>query len=568
MWGFGFKDCEGFGVLWEVNEVTEVGLWMISGHSRKEVGWRSCTLIEIILFIVDSGCSKYMTRNLKLLSNFVEIFLRTVKLGNDQIVPILGYGDLGNDLLTGSRGTDLYSITLQDTYTPNLICLMAKASLSQAWLWHHRLSHLNFDTINFLLKYDIVTGLPKLKFVKDHLCSSYELGKAKFVSKSSAINVANAPDQRQQHNTTTSTSTTVAADTPPLNIQTTPKTTSHALTQAPTVTGTKNINQAETLEEIAQVAKDEFINIFSTPTRDHPLEQVIGNPSQSIRTRRQIEIYGEMSMFALTMSQTKPKNIKEAMADSAWIEVMQEEIHQFERLDVSELVDRPLCNNVINMKWLWKNKCVEENIVIRNKARLVAKGYGQQEGIDFEESFAPVARLEAVQLFVSSVRKPADGFVDPHHPDKVYHLNKALYGLKQAPRACYDELFTFMVSKGFSKGGDKLVSWSSKKQDCTSMSSAEVVYVSISACCAQVLWMLTQLIDYGFYFDKISMYYDSKTAIAISCNLVQHSRTKHIDLADLFTKALPEDKFKYLVRQLGMRCLTPEELEVLANESA
>ncbi|GKB22597.1 hypothetical protein Tco_0861998 [Tanacetum coccineum] len=142
-------------------------------------------------------------------------------------------------------------------------------------------------------------------------------------------------------------------------------------------------------------------------------------------------------------------------------------------------------------------------------------------------------------------------------------------------------------------GGDKLVSWSSKKQDCTSMSLAEAEYVSLSACCAQVLWLRTQLTDYGFHFDKIPMYCDSKAAIAISCNPVQHSRTKHIDvryhfikeqvekgivelffvgteyqLADLFTKALSEDRFKYLVRRLGMRCLTPEELEVLANESA
>ncbi|GKB53920.1 retrovirus-related pol polyprotein from transposon TNT 1-94 [Tanacetum coccineum] len=85
----------------------------------------------------------------------------------------------GNDLLIGSRGIDLYFITLQDTSTPNTICLMAKASSSQAWLWHRRLSHLNFDTINLLSKYDIVTGLPKLKFIKDHLCSSCELGKAK-----------------------------------------------------------------------------------------------------------------------------------------------------------------------------------------------------------------------------------------------------------------------------------------------------------------------------------------------------------------------------------------------------
>ncbi|GJS92744.1 retrovirus-related pol polyprotein from transposon TNT 1-94 [Tanacetum coccineum] len=136
-------------------------------------------LVEIILFIADSGCSKHMTQNLKLLTNFKEKFLGTVKFGNDQIAPILSYGDLGNDLLTGSHGTDLYSITLQDIPTSNPICLMTKTTLSQAWLWHRHLSHLNFDTINLLLKNNIVNGLPKLKFVKDHLCSSCELGKAK-----------------------------------------------------------------------------------------------------------------------------------------------------------------------------------------------------------------------------------------------------------------------------------------------------------------------------------------------------------------------------------------------------
>ncbi|GJW06420.1 retrovirus-related pol polyprotein from transposon TNT 1-94 [Tanacetum coccineum] len=167
-----------------------------------------------------------MTRNHKLLTNFVEKFLGTVKgLELVKLLPILGYGDLvqgtitikrvyyvkglnhnlfsvgqfcdadlevafrkstcyirnlkGNDLLIGSRGTDLYSITLQDSTTPNPICLMAKATSSQAWLWHLRLSHLNFDTINLLSKNNIMNGLLKLKFVKDHLYSSCELGKAK-----------------------------------------------------------------------------------------------------------------------------------------------------------------------------------------------------------------------------------------------------------------------------------------------------------------------------------------------------------------------------------------------------
>ncbi|GJZ32000.1 retrovirus-related pol polyprotein from transposon TNT 1-94 [Tanacetum coccineum] len=213
-------------------------------------------------------------------------------------------------------------------------------------------------------------------------------------------------------------------------------------------------------------------------TKDRPLTQVRGNPSKPVQTRRQLETYPEMCMFALTVSIVEPKNIKETMVDSAWIEAMQEELHQFDRLQVWELVDKPFGKNVIKLKWLWKNKKDEDQTVIRNKARLVAKGYAQEEGIDFEESFAPVARLEAVRIFVAYaahksfpiyqmdvktaflngplkeevyVAQP-DGFVDPDHPDKVYRLRKALYGLKQAPRAWYDELSKFLISKGFTKG--------------------------------------------------------------------------------------------------------------------
>nr|GEW56005.1 ribonuclease H [Tanacetum cinerariifolium] len=189
---------------------------------------------------------------------------------------------------------------------------------------------------------------------------------------------------------------------------------------------------------------------------------------------------------------------------------------------VRELVDKPFGKTVIKLKWLWKNKKVEDQTVIRNKARLVAKG-------------------------------------------------KALYGLKQAPRAWYDELSKFLTSKGFTK---------------------EAEYMALSASYAQVMWMRAQLQDYGFNYNKIPLYCDSQSAIAISCNLVHHSRTKHIhtryyfkkeqvenglielyfvrteyQLGDMFTKALLEDRFKYLVRRIGMRCLTLAELEVLANKS-
>ncbi|GJY08026.1 retrovirus-related pol polyprotein from transposon TNT 1-94, partial [Tanacetum coccineum] len=183
-------------------------------------------------------------------------------------------------------------------------------------------------------------------------------------------------------------------------------------------------------------------------------------------------------MFALTMSIAEPKTIKEAMADSTWIEAMQEELHQIDRLQVWELVDKPFGKNVIKLKWLWKNKKDEDQTVIRNKTRLVAKGYAHERGIDFEESFALVARLEAVRIFIAYAAHKSfliyqmdvktsflngplkkevyvaqlDGFVDPDHQEKVYRLRKVLYGLKQAPRAWYNELSKFLISKGFTKG--------------------------------------------------------------------------------------------------------------------
>nr|GEZ94423.1 copia protein [Tanacetum cinerariifolium] len=352
------------------------------------------------------------------------------------------------------------------------------------------------------------------------------------------------------------------------------------------------------------------------------------------------------------------------MTDSAWIESMQEELIQFKRLDVWVLVPAPDNITPLTFKWLFKNKNDKENTVIRKKSRLVVRGYRQEEGIDFEESFAPVARMEAIMIFLAYASHKSfivfqmdvktaflhgtlkedvyvcqpEGFIDADHPSHVYKLKKALYGLKQAPRAWYDELSLFLLQNHFFKGtidptlfirrfdneilvdsgfeltgfsdadyagfkdtfkstsggaqflGEKLVSWSSKKQDCTALSSAKAEYVSLSACCAQVLWMQTQLTDYGFLYNKIPIYCDSKSAIAITCNPVQHSRTKHIvvhyhfikehvetsaielylvktdyQLTDIFAKALPVDRFNYLVCRLGMRSLSPQELDRLAK---
>nr|GEY81582.1 retrovirus-related Pol polyprotein from transposon TNT 1-94 [Tanacetum cinerariifolium] len=192
-------------------------------------------------------------------------------------------------------------------------------------------------------------------------------GSPKVMSKSSVVCSADAPNQRPHHTT-------------PLNNHKTPTPTCQVPSLEPTVTSSENINKQKRMQKMIKLQMTS-LSTYSVPrykTKGRRHHQVIGNPSQSVRTRRQLESDAEMCMFTLT-----------------------EELHQFDRLDVWKLVDRPLCTNVTNLKWLWKNKRDEENTVIRNKSRLVAKGYAQKEGVDFEESFAPGARVEAVRLFIA-----------------------------------------------------------------------------------------------------------------------------------------------------------------------
>ncbi|GJW78795.1 copia protein [Tanacetum coccineum] len=368
-----------------------------------------------------------------------------------------------------------------------------------------------------------------------------------------------------------------------------------------------NDNQAED----AQFQQDEFINPFCTLVReiaessshnidnlnmhtfyqpydyeyrwkkDHPLEQVRRNPSKPVQTRRQLSTDPEMCMFALTVSTAKPKNIKEAMADSAWIEPMQEELHQFDKL---------------------------------------AKGYAQEEGIDFKESFALVACLEAVQIFITYAGHKSfliyqmdvkmaflngplkeevyvaqlDGFIDPNHPEKFemslmgemkfflgfeihqsprgIFINQAKYALEilkkhgmekcdivGTPMATKPKLDADLSGKLIDQTDyrDKLVNWMSKQQNCTVMSSAEAEYMALSASCAQHSRTKHIHTQYNFIKEQVEN----------GIIKLYFVRTEY-QLVDMFTKALPEDRFQYLVRQIGMRCLTRVELEVLANESA
>ncbi|KAJ9544631.1 hypothetical protein OSB04_024338 [Centaurea solstitialis] len=444
-------------------------------------------------------------------------------------------------------------------------------------------------------------------------------------------------------------------------------------------------------------------------TRAHPLHNVIGDVKDGVKTRSASTNY---CLYKSFLSKIEPKNVSQALDDSDWLLAMQEELLQFKRNKVYRLVPRPQDKSIIKTKWIFRNKKDESGLIVRNKARLVAKGYSQQEGIDYDETFSPVARIEAIRIFLAYaahknikvfqmdvksaflngvlheevyIEQP-EGFVDPDFPDHVCILDKALYGLKQAPRAWYETLTNHLLSKGFKRGtidttlflkkdgdylllvqiyvddiifgstnpelctkfskimetefemsmmagkpvdqkiyrsmigsllyltatrpdimfatcfcarfqanpkeshlaavkrilrylkgtpelglwypkdssfelisftdsdyggckldrkstsgscqflGNKLVSWTSKKQNCVSTSTAEAEYVAAASCCSQVLWMKTQLLDYGYKLKRVPIYCDSESAIAITSNPVQHSKTKHIDIRYHFIK--------------------------------
>ncbi|GJS69255.1 retrovirus-related pol polyprotein from transposon TNT 1-94 [Tanacetum coccineum] len=289
-------------------------------------------------------------------------------------------------------------------------------------------------------------------------------------------------------------STTVDQDAPsPGNSQTTPKTQSHVISNdveeenhdldvahmnndpffgIPILENdseaSSSLNVIPTIVHIA-APNSEHVNKW---TKDHPLDNIIGELERHVSTRLQLHEQALFCYYDAFLTSVEPKNYKDALTQACWIEAMQEELNEFERLEVWELVPRPDKVMVITLKWIYKVKLDELGGILKNKARLVAHGYRQEEGIDFEESFALVARLDAIRIFLAFaahmnmivyqmdvkttflngilreevyVSQP-DGFVDQDNSNHVYKLKKALYGLKQAPRAWYYLLLKFLLS--------------------------------------------------------------------------------------------------------------------------
>nr|GEZ31683.1 retrovirus-related Pol polyprotein from transposon TNT 1-94 [Tanacetum cinerariifolium] len=812
---------------------------------------KKSVVVQIIRWYLDSGCSKHMIGDRSQLVNFVQKFLGTVKFGNDHVAKIMGYGDyqIGNvtisrvyyvegvgqnlfsvgqfcdsdlevafrqhtcfirnldrvDLLTGSQGNNLYTLSIQDMMASSPICLLSKASKTKLWLWHRRLSHLNFGAINHLARQGLVRGLLKLKFEKDHLCLACAMGKSTRKTHKTKSEDTNQEKLYLLHMDLCRPMRVESVNGKKYILVIVDDYSRFTWVRLKVLVcriridnGTEFVNQTlqEYYEEdlLFKPMFDELLNplpnvVNQAPKAIAPIVEVIplvntdstSSPS-STTVEQDAPSTSNSSKPTETQSSVIPQDVRDDNLDMEIVHMRNdplfgvpipevtstqsttpaspqaivqtnhpmphhnnkwtkdhplnniigqlsrpEELNEFERLEVWELVPQPNQVMVITLKWIYKVKLDKLGGILKNKARLVARGYRQEEGIDFEESFDPVARLEAIRIFLAYaahknmvvyqmdvktvflngnlredvyVSQP-DGFVDPNNLNHVYKLKKAFYGLKQAPRAWYDMLSSFMLSQDFSKGsmdptlfirkngndllldyrflkvpeaslsinlnmllnhlrnmvlnlatqwilqwwknpnwmrikrerpliyhiivarptgkhvhavkrifrylrgtvhrslwypkdssvaitafadadhagcqdtrrstsgsvqflGERLISWSSKRQKSAVISSTEAEYIALSGCCAQILWIRSQLSDYGLAFNKIPIYHFIKDQVENWVIELYFINTEY-QLADLFTKALGRDRIEFLTNKLGMRSFTPETLKKLMN---
>nr|GEW71017.1 hypothetical protein [Tanacetum cinerariifolium] len=550
-------------------------------------------------------CSKHMTGDRSRLMNFVKKFIGTVRFGNDHFGTIMGYGDymIGDSVIS-------------------------RASKNKSWLWHRCLNHLNFGTINDLARKDLVRGLPRLKFDKDHLCSACQLGKSKkhthkpktgntnvevlntlhmdlcglirvqtingkkyilvivdYYSRFTWVKFLRSKDENPENDVVErrnhtlieaartmlifskalmflwaeAVATACYTQNRPI-IHTHHNKTPYELVhhKEPDLTFLESlvlfvILQREDLGKLQPTADIGIFPMFDEYLKPHRVERPV-SPALAV----QVPVNSAGTPSSTTIDQDEPS--PSISPSSSALQSLS--LHQGVEAESTFMEDNPVApvdnNPFLNVfapklssdasssgDWIYKVKLDEYDDVLKNKAWLVAKGYRQEEGIDLEESFSPVARIEAIRVFIANaacknmtiyqidvktaflngelkeevyVSQP-EGFIDPDHPTHVYRLKKALYGLKQAPWAC----------------------WPFQKQKSAVISTIEAEYIAMSGCCAQILWMISQLTDYDFVFNKIPLYCDNRSAIALRCNYL---------LADIFIKALPTERFEFLLPRL------------------
>nr|GEY48520.1 retrovirus-related Pol polyprotein from transposon TNT 1-94 [Tanacetum cinerariifolium] len=448
------------------------------------------------------------------------------------------------DLLTGDRSLNLYTIALNEVASNSLACHLARACSLQSWLWLQRFSHLNFATINKLVKNNLVQGLPKMKFEKDHLCSACEQGKIhRKHHKSKTVFASNKPlyllhmdlcglmrvesingkryvlvvvddysrytwvfflhskDEASDVINSFIKNTQVNLQLQVQRVRT-DNCTEFKKTLAKffdvveeSSSSSLNDDVQQSLDEVnvsssnTQSVSNKMIHNVDEASTSHNvfnecLEDAYFDASDlklSVRTRGQL---ANLCLFSCFLSCIEPTNVAEALKDADWVSAMQDKLDQFARLKY--ILD-------------------------------ILKRFGM-ENCDT----VPTPMVEQAKLKLDLVGKPVD------HTDYRSMIGSLMYVTSSRPDIMFatytDHARCHLDRKSTSASvqflDDKLVCWSSKKQNCVSISTAESEYVAVSGCCAQVLWMRTQLMDYGFFCDKVPIYCDSNSAIAISCNPV------------------------------------------------
>ncbi|GJR14769.1 retrovirus-related pol polyprotein from transposon TNT 1-94 [Tanacetum coccineum] len=547
-------------------------------------------VVQIVLWYLDSGCSRHMTGDRARLINFVEKFIGTVRFGNDEYAAIVGYGDykLGDtiisrvyyveglkhnlfsvgqfcdgglevafrqhschirnydmvDLLKGSRTTNLYSISLNDMMSASPVCLLTKASSTKSWLWHRRLNHLNFGTLNELARKNLVRGLPMLKYDKDHLCPSCQLGKSK-----------KASHPLKTENTNTEVLHTLHMDLcGPMRTE--------SINGKKTDNGTEFVNK--TLDGwFESVGISHETSVPRSPQQNDVVERRNRTLMEAART---MLIFAKAPLFlwaeAVATAEEAESPIFRVFGSLCIL------LHDFDDVGKLKAKSRDRIGRLfkqVQARSSTNDFCA--NTIQNSTYCFTSQGRAVPALVkDPETTIVSLLKETGSDLF--------QWFDDDENGNGSPSTTVILEGTPtvtesllpyQTPLPDTSDSDVETLTSGSAQFlGHRLVSWSSKKQKSTAISTTEAEYIALSGCCAQILWMRSQLRDYGFAFNKIPMYCDNQSAIALCCNSVQHSRSKHIDIRHHFIK---EQRFATLLPLLGVKQMSPETLKELQDES-
>ncbi|GJV45312.1 retrovirus-related pol polyprotein from transposon TNT 1-94 [Tanacetum coccineum] len=566
---------------------------------ENELSKRNENIIQIILFIIDSGCTKYMTETSSCCVILWKNNLGTMRFGNDQFASILGYGDLvqGNVMIkkvyyVECLNHNLFSVgqlcdvDLEETSSPTIICFMEKAAPTHSWLWHRILSHLNFDTINLLSKNDIVNGLPKFKYVKDKMCSSCELVKEKrstfktkivpsskgrgteFLNKTlqtyfkeegieHQMTIARTPKhngvvERRNRTLVEATQTMLSPSKLPLffwaeaiaiTYTSDPSLQDVDLLFSPMykeyfTAGNQSVSKSFALSDnLQQHDTQPTLNVQPTSELIIPLTNVNAEENNNNQAKNALfEAYDFINPFA-------PPGPEAAESSSCNIDTLNmHTFYQRHRFNYHWTKDHPqeqVCKNLSKLVQTRRQLATDPEMC------MFALTVSTAELTNIKEAMLDYAWIGAMlEEFINSIDSKSGNLnSDPKSPRGIF-INQAKYALeilkKHGMDKC-DNIGTPMVTK-------------------------PKLYADLRGTLIDQTRSLSMT---GSLMYLTSSRPDIVQALCYCARYQARPMEKHLKkLADMFTKALLQERFEYLVGRLGMRCLTPAELEVLANETA